>query len=86
MEKSNFYTIITFLLIVYIGYIHDRSLFYRTNEKYCERNKGNCKECNCWSCPRMQFLTREGELQGYKTENKINFDIIKSKIKKIFKK
>lgn len=86
MENINFYNIITICLFLYVGYMVNCGLFAETNRKYCDRNKGNCKTCNCWSCPRFQYLTKDGELREFKDENKINFDIIKAKIKEFFKK
>lgn len=85
MENVNFYNIINICLFAYIGFMIERGWFAETNRKYCERNKGNCKNCTCWSCPRSQFLTKDGELREFKAENKINFCIIKNKFLKIFK-
>lgn len=86
MEYINFYSAITIVIFLYIGFMIEQGLFYFTNTKYCERNKGNCKNCTCWSCPRFQFLNKDGELRDFKSENKINFDVIKLKIKEFFKK
>lgn len=86
MENVSFYYIITICLFAYIGFMIERGWFAETNRKYCERNKGNCKNCTCWSCPRSQFLTKDGELRGFPEENKINFDVIKNKLKQLFTK
>lgn len=85
MENVSFYNAITIIIFLYVGFMVEQGLFYFTNTKYCERNKGNCKNCTCWSCPRFQFLTKDGELREFKAENKINFCIIKNKFLKIFK-
>ena len=86
MENVGFYNIITICLFLYVGYMVECGLFAVTNRKSCDRNKGNCKTCNCWSCPRFQYLTREGELREFPEENKINFNVIKNKLKELFNK
>lgn len=83
MEDFSLSLIIRFLLGFICFYIYDQFLFFSTQKKYCKKNNGNCKNCNCWSCPRFQFLDKEGNLKD-KIENKIHFDLIKSKIKKLF--
>ena len=83
MENIDFYLIIKFLLGFICFYIYDQFLFFSTQKKYCKKNNGNCKNCQCWSCPRNEFLDKDGNLKD-KVENKINFDKLKSKIKTIF--
>ena len=76
--------IIKFLLGFICFYIYDQFLFFSTQKKYCKKNSGNCKNCQCWSCPRFEFLDKDGNLRD-KVENKIYFNKIISKIKNLFK-
>lgn len=81
MENIDSFLIIKIVLGFICFYIYDTYLFAKTQERYCKNNKGNCKTCNCWSCPRFQFLDKNGELKLYeKQENFLN------KIKKYFLK
>ena len=54
MEK-----ILMFLASVYLIYCQDQMLWYRQEKKSCKKYKGNCKECNCWSCNRKDYIKGE---------------------------
>lgn len=55
--------IFRFLTFGFCWYIYNCFLFFRTQNRYCKKNKGNCKTCNCWSCSRFHFLDKNGNLK-----------------------
>lgn len=54
---------IKFLSYFLISFLTEMSLFEITHHIYCRKNKGRCSSCRDWSCPRQQYLDKNGELK-----------------------
>lgn len=53
--------IITIIIGIIICHFIDEALFYKTMKHYCKKNKGECKNCECWSCPK--YIKSEKEIE-----------------------
>lgn len=49
---------IQILFLIYLLYCQDQMLFYTTEKYYCKKNKGNCKNCECWSCDKLKYIEK----------------------------
>ena len=52
---SNLESILMFSLCLYCMYIQNSHLFYKSMQRFCKKNNGECINCSCWSCPRKQY-------------------------------
>lgn len=48
-----------FILCLIVGFSVENACFELTHHYYCWKNKGNCKNCKDWSCPRQHYLDKE---------------------------
>ena len=55
-----------FILGAIITYFEFQALDYYQLKKYCKKNKGVCKNCVCFSCPRKLYIDE------YKINSKSN--------------
>lgn len=37
-------------------YAAEQIFWYRIEQKYCNKFKGHCELCDCWSCKRKEFI------------------------------
>lgn len=51
---NKLYIIFTFLWFIYW---QEQGFFRTTENYYCRKNKGNCKECKAWSCKKGYYTT-----------------------------
>lgn len=50
--------LVSIVFAIYFIYCQEKMLFYRTNEKMCEKFKGKCEKCTCWSCVRADYIEK----------------------------
>lgn len=44
------------VILFLIGFFVELGWFELTHHYYCFKNKGHCKNCKDWSCPRKVYL------------------------------
>lgn len=49
------------LVFLYFIYCQEQMLWYTTEKHYCKKNKGNCENCECWSCNKLNYIKNKGE-------------------------
>lgn len=49
------------LYIISLLFIYpiDEMLFYREVKKHCNKYKGTCEVCDCFSCPKQEYMYKE---------------------------
>lgn len=45
-----------FLIVLILALISTEAQFSFIMRFYCKKNKGVCKNCLCWSCPRKKYI------------------------------
>ena len=53
--------VISIILGIYFIYCQENMFFYKTEKFFCRMSKGNCENCKCWSCKRLEEIKRSEE-------------------------
>lgn len=53
---ENFMFLIGAIITFFFLHYQELSWFYKIELKYCDKFKGHCELCNCWSCKRKDYI------------------------------